>query len=148
MGQLPAQLAYRLWGKTHRCEITGAYEVCRASAATGQSMAAVMQEVFEAGLSWRRPPVEKGRALPGSWRCAGDGLFSLRRQGAIPSQRLSAGRAVPVWQLLRMLYPATAIAVAMAATSPEGAHGGDSHAAELLTVQNGGMDSDTQPIQT
>ena len=107
---------------------------------------AVMQEMFGAGLSWRRPPVEKGRALPGSWRCAGDGLFSLRRQGAIPSQRLSAGRAVPVWQLLRMLYPATAIAVAMAATSPEGAHGGDSHAAELLTVQNGGMDSDTQPI--
>jgi len=34
----------------------------------------------------------------------------------------------------------------MVATGPEGAHGGDSHAAELLTVQNGGMDSDMQPI--
>ena len=50
------------------------------------------------------------------------------------------GRAVPVWQLPCMLYLATAIAGAMAATGPEGAHRGDAHTAELLTIQNGGLD--------
>lgn len=45
-----------------------------------------------------------------------------------------------------MLYLAAVIAVAMAATRPKGEHGYDTHAAELLTIQNGVMGSRTQPI--
>lgn len=46
-----------------------------------------------------------------------------------------------------MLYVAAAFAIAMAAPRPEGAHGDDAHAAELLTIQEGGMASDTRPLQ-
>ncbi|PUA19553.1 hypothetical protein [Glaciimonas sp. PCH181] len=34
----------------------------------------------------------------------------------------------------------------MAVIRPEGAHGDDARAAELLTIQNGGMDVGTRPI--
>jgi hypothetical protein len=34
----------------------------------------------------------------------------------------------------------------MAATRPESAHGDDVYAAELLTIQNGGMDSGNAPF--
>jgi hypothetical protein len=63
----------------------------------------------------------------------------LWRPGAIPTQRVFAGRAVPVWQLRRMLYVAAAFTVAMAATRPESAHGDDAHPAGLLTIRNSGI---------
>lgn len=46
-----------------------------------------------------------------------------------------------------MLYLAAASAIAMAAPMPEGAHGNDAHPAELLTIQEGGMTSDTRSLQ-
>jgi hypothetical protein len=95
-------------------------------------------------LPWHRPSTEEGRAVPGSWRCTGGQVTIC--SGKAPYQRVFTGRAVPLWQLRRMLYLAAAFPVAMAATRPEGAHGKDAQAAELLAVQNGDMASATRPI--
>jgi hypothetical protein len=53
-------------------------------------MATVLQEVFAAGLPWRRSPFEQGKALPGSWNAAGGKMRSLRFSNAVMAERAVA----------------------------------------------------------
>ena len=38
----------------------------------------ILQVVPSWWLPWHRPPVAKGRAVPGSWRCTGNELWAAR----------------------------------------------------------------------